>query len=361
MNILTFIIISVLYSYGFLALYITYQAKKKGEKGAFINNLANSLVLIVSISLNIIIVNFLNISNLSLIIFPFDIFIVLFIIFFIPLFFLSIFREKKKIKLKNDSWRKYYIPVLKELPFKYEIYRKITHLLVLSIIFFYFTLGFFVQNFFVYVLDSLPEFISDLFYSLYNIESDKMIFTQYLVVSLVSIALIGLLTADFVRILKPEFYPLKPVNLILRPKELRMRLGPHISMGIGCFSIIILFGLFQPIGPLIICVSMSMAIFSDVSSNLIGRKFGMKKIRNTNKTYEGLFTGIIVAFFSGYLSLVIINPIISISPLSFVVIPILGALIIGFIDYLNLEIDDNLLYNFVVTLILFFISIIFQF
>ncbi|MFX0009811.1 MAG: hypothetical protein ACFE9R_05805 [Candidatus Hermodarchaeota archaeon] len=357
MNILTFFIILVLYSYGFLALYITYQARKKGEQEAFINNLANSLVLIISITVNIIFLNVLNISNLYFLIFPFDILTVLFIVIFLPLFFLSLYREKKKIQIKDSSWQKYYIPTVKQLPLKYEIYRKLTHLLVLGIVFFYFTLGFFVQNFFVYVLDSLPEFMSDLFYSFYNIESDKMVFTQYLVVFLVGISLIGMLTADSIRILKPELYPLKPVNLILRPKELKMRLGPHISMGIGCFSIIILFGIFQPIGPLIICVSMSMAIFSDISSNLFGRKFGTKKIRSTNKTYEGLFAGMIVAFFSGYLSLVIINPIISINPLNFILIPFIGALIIGFFDYLDLEIDDNLIYNLCVTTILFFISI----
>ena len=38
-------------------------------------------------------------------------------------------------------------------------------------------------------------------------------------------------------------------------------------------------------------------------------------------------------------------------------IPFLGALIIGFFDYLDLEIDDNLIYNICLTTILFFISI----
>ena len=357
MTILSFFVIAILYGYGFLALYITYQAKKKGEQAAFINNLVNSLVLILSITLNIILLDVFNISKLYFLIFPFDLLTILFIVIFLPLFLLSLFREKKKIQLEASSWQKYYVPTVKELPLKYEIYRKLTHLLVLGIVFFYFTLGFFVQNIFVLVLDSFPEFMSDLFYSFYNIESNKMVFTQYLVVFLVGISLIGMLTADSIRILRPELYPLKPVNLMLRPKELKMRLGPHISMGIGCFSIIILFGIFQPIGPLIICVSMSMAIFSDISSNLVGRKFGTKKIRTTNKTYEGLFTGMIVAFFSGYLSLLIINPIIPIKPLNFVVIPFLGALIIGFFDYIDLEVDDNLLYNLCVTAILFFISI----
>jgi len=232
---------------------------------------------------------------------------------------------------------------------------------VLAIILFYFTLGFLVQNFFVYLLDFFPKLISDIFFSIYNIEKDKMIFTQYLVVFLVGVSLIGLLTADFVRILKPEQYPLKSVNQILKEKERsQIRLGPQISMAVGCFSIIILFGTFQPIGPLIICTSMTMAILGDIASNLIGRTIGSKykNIRNTKKTYIGLSAGIIVSYLSGIIILIILRGYFDISLLFFVLIPLIGAIIIGLLDYLDLEIDDNLSFNFIVTTVLFFIAIL---
>jgi len=356
LNILSYIIVGIFYVYGLISLYITFLAKKKGEKGAYYNNLINSFIFLISITINILIVNLFHLSNVAFIVFPFDIFLIIFIILFIPLFYLMIYREIRKMKMKKVL-RKDFSPLPKELPFKYEIYRKLTHLIVLQIIFFYFTLGFYVQNIFVYILEELPDFFSELFFSIYNIEANKMIFTQYLVVFLVGISLIGLFTADFIRILKPKIYPLKPVNRILREKELHMRLGPHISTGIGCFSIIILFGLFQPIGPLIICVSMTMAIFGDMTSNLFGRTFGRKKIRNTSKTYEGLFTGMAVAFISGVILLILLREFIFTNIIALFLLPIIGSLIIGILDYLDLEVDDNLTYIFTLSTVLFFISI----
>jgi len=248
-------------------------------------------------------------------------FMIVFISLFLPFFLLLIYREKKRINLNTNSWQTYYSTTSKELPFRYELYRKLTHLIVLSIVFFYFTLGFWVQHVFVFFLDFMPNIISEAFFSIYNIETDKMIFTQYLVVFLVGISLFGLLTADFVRILKPALYPLKPVNRILREKELYMRLGPHISMGIGCFSIIIIYGLFQPFGPLIICTSMTMSIIGDISSNLIGRKYGHRKIRDSKKSYEGLFSGVITSFIVGCITLFLLNQLIPIKIVHFFLLP----------------------------------------
>lgn len=345
-----------MYFYGIISLYIALLAKKKNEKGAFINNIVNSLVFIGSISINIII-NTLNISNIGFIVFPFDIFLIIFMIFFLPHFFLSVYREKRLYELIGKTVEDNSSKLTEELPFRYELYRKLTHLVVLGIAFFYFTLGFLVQNIFIYILDFFPNMISDFFFSIYNIETNKMIFTQYLVTFLVGASLIGLLTADFFRILKPKLYPLKAVNRILRKKERYMRLGPHISMGIGCFSIILLYGPFQPIGPLSICLSMTMAIFGDMTANLIGRKFGRRKIRNTKKTYEGLFAGMIVAFLSGVITLLFLKQLYTIELLILILLPLIGALVIGILDFLDLDVDDNLSYNLVLSTIIFFTSI----
>jgi len=326
------------------------------RKGAFINNLVNSLILIISISINITI-NTLNISNIGFIVFPFDIFMIIFIIFFLPHFSFSVYREKRRFRLKEKTMEENALYLTEELTFKYELYRKLTHLVVLGIVFFYFTLGFLVQNIFVYILDFFPSIVSDFFFSIYNIEANKMIFTQYLVVFLVGVSLIGFLTADFIRILKPNLYPLKPINRILRKKERHMRLGPHISMGIGCFSIIILYGPFQPIGPFSICTSMTMSIFGDMAANLVGRKFGRNKIRKTKKTYEGLFAGMSVAYLSGIITLLLLSQLYAINLMILILLPLVGTVIMGILDFLDLDVDDNLSYNFVLSTILFFISI----
>lgn len=335
---------------------ISFMAKREGEKKAFINNISISLVFIFSITINVIIISFFSPPKINFIVFPFDILMLGFIITFLPLFCVLIFHEKRKI---NHIEEKLNIP-LKELPLRYDLYRKLTHLVVLAIILFYFTLGFLIKNFFVYLLNFFPNFISDLFYSIYTIERNQMLFTQYLVVFLVGISLIGLLTAEFVRILKPKLYPLKPINQILREEELHMKLGPQISMAVGCFSIIILYGLFQPIGPLIICASMTMAIFGDMASNLIGRTIGYKYkyIKSTKKTYIGLIAGILASFFSGIIILIILSEFYVINFLALIFLPLIGSMIIGILDYLDLEIDDNLTNNLILSTTLFFISLL---
>ncbi|MHA2181179.1 MAG: phosphatidate cytidylyltransferase [Promethearchaeota archaeon] len=353
MNITSVIIICLLYSYGLFLLYVTYLTKKKGDKGAFINNAANSIVFIISITINLILINVLNPFSAHFIAFPFDFLMLGFVIVFIPIFYILVIKEKKNIT-KGKSTVEEFSTRTKDLPLKYDIYRKLTHLVVLGIIFFYFTLGFLIQNFFIYILDFLPSF----FIGMFDIGDDIMIFTQNLVVFLVGVSLIGLLTADFTRILKPRYYPLKVVNQILKKKELHMRLGPHISMSIGCFSIILLYGLVQPIGPLIICTSMAMTVLGDTSSNLIGRVFGRKKIRDTNKTYEGLIAGIIVAFVFGLIVLILLQNFYFPRNLGLIFIPLIGAIIIGLIDYLDLEVDDNLSYICVLSTILFFSTIL---
>ena len=356
MDTLSIIITCILYFYGLISLYIAFLAKKRAEKEAFTNNLINSLILIISITINIAI-NFLEISNIGFIVFPFDIFMIIFVIFFLPLFSLSVNREKRKVRLKEKLIVEENSILIEGLSFKYELYRKLTHLVVLGIAFFYFTLGFLVQNIFIYILEFFPDIFSEFFFSIYNIEANKMIFTQYLVVFLVGVSLIGLLTADFIRILKPNLFPLKPINRILRKKERKMRLGPHISMGIGCFSIIILYGPFQPIGPIVICTSMTMSIFGDMTANLVGRKFGHSNIRKTKKTYEGLIAGMSVAYISGIITLLFINQLYPINLLSLIILPAIGTLLIGFIDFLDFDVDDNLSFNFMLSTTLFVISL----
>jgi dolichol kinase len=260
------------------------------------------------------------------------------IIFFLPLFYIFIFREKHRVRKRKKANDKIELQSFTELPLKYDIYRKLTHFVVLGIIFFYFSLGLLLQNLFI------------------SMGWNIMIFSQNLVVFLVMTSLIGLLTADFVRILKPEFYPLKPVNQILREKELHMRLGPHISMSIGCFSIILIYGVIQPIGPVIICTSMAMSIFGDATANIVGRTIGRRKIRNILKTYEGLIGGMVAAFLSGVIVLIILKNHYRFNIPGLLLIPLIGTILIGLIDYLDLEIDDNLTFNFSVSTILFFSS-----
>ena len=155
-----------MYVYGLIILYITYLAKKKGEQGAFINNLINAFVFIASITINIVLINIFNLPNKEFIEFPFNIIIIGFILIFLPIFYLFISREKQRLKNRKIRYVHIELPAITQFPLKYDIYRKLTHFVVLGVILLYFTSGFLNQNF---------------------------------VVFLVGISLIGLLTADIIR------------------------------------------------------------------------------------------------------------------------------------------------------------------
>ena len=336
MNISSIIIICTLYSYGLILIYITFLTKEKGDKGSFINNLANTIIFLLSITINLILTKLLVPSKVDFVTFPFDVLMLFFILMYIPIFAFLLIKEKRKVENGQKSSKIIKSPP-SDLPLRYDVYRKLAHFVVIGIVFLYFTLGFLIPNL---------------------MGENLLMFTQNLVIFLVGVSLIGLLTADFTRILVPKYYPLKPINQILKEKELHMRLGPHISMGIGCFSIILLFGFIQPFGLIIICSSMIMAVFGDMTANLIGRTKGKRKIRSTPKTYEGLFAGIAAAFISGFIMLLLLKNIYTPKNYGLFLIPTIGALMIGFIDFMNLEIDDNLTYNFILSTCLFFISML---
>ena len=91
-------------------LYVSFLARKKGERSSFIDNFANSLVLIISISISLLLVSYLNPSNVNFIVFPFDLLMVIFVLVFFPLFSLLIYREKRIMGKKFGTIKKKFIP-----------------------------------------------------------------------------------------------------------------------------------------------------------------------------------------------------------------------------------------------------------
>ena len=163
--------------------------------------MANTIVFVISITITLILIHWINPLQSQFIAFPFDILFLGFIILYLPIFFILVIKEKRKIQNGERTFEDY--KTLKsEITLKYDIYGKITHFIIIGIIFSYFTLGFLIQNFFIYLLDLLPNF----FFNMFDTGDDIMNFTQNFVVYLVGISLIGLLTADFSRILMPKYF-----------------------------------------------------------------------------------------------------------------------------------------------------------
>jgi len=322
----------------------------------FTNNIVNSLALLIAIVLSIL--RPINDPSFDpILIFPFDFFIILFILPFFFTFHLLIYRERKRTKNDKNKLNelKNVVKSFRVLPLRYEIYRKLTHLVVICICFFYFIFGVLIKLLLVNAISILPESMRNIL----DVENITLLstidFTQYLIVFLTSISLLGLLTADYVRIIAPEVYPLKSVNRILRQRELKTRIGPHITMAVGTFSIIFIFGPLLNKGPLIVSLSIVMSTIGDSSANLLGITLGHHKIRGGKKSYEGLIGGILISFFSGVLFLFYILQIfpILINPQKIFFIPLSVALVIGIIDYLDLPVDDNLSFLLISSILIY--------
>ncbi len=327
---------------------LSFISYKYDEMIAFINNIITSSTLLFAI-ISSILRSIINPNINPILIYPFDFFTIIFMFPFFLAFHLLIYRERKRMKKDTNNLTELRVDAegLRVLPLKYEIYRKLTHLIVICICFFYFIFGVFTKFLLDNFISILPDFIKNFFSGANLIILNNVDFTQYLVVFLTSISLMGLLTADYVRIIAPEDYPLKSINRLLRQRELKTRIGPHITMAVGTISIVLIFGPLSNIGPLIVSLSILMSSVGDSSANLIGITIGCHKIREGKKSYEGLIGGILFSFLSGIFFLIFQFFPNFISPQKILLISLTVALIIGIIDYLDLPIDDNL--SFLIT------------
>lgn len=330
---------------------LTYGSLKKKENDAFLNNFLISLTFLIAIIMAI-----TPLVDNPILLYPFDLYVIFFTVPFFFIFYILVKLERRRVarngtRLKNHEEEE---QLLKELPLKYEIYRKVTHLVVIGICFVYFTFSVLVKFIVDGIIRLFPDFLKELLYGEIILNLSSVEFAQYLVVFLTSISLIGLLTADYVRIVYPEDNPFKSVNKILRQKELKTRIGPHISMAVGNISIILIFGPLLK-GPLIVSLAITMSIIGDSAANLIGINLGRHKIRGGNKSYEGLIAGIAFSYLSGLLFLVTSSFLFQnlIHLQSIIILPIIVSISLGIIDYLDLPVDDNLTFLLISSIIIY--------
>ncbi len=335
---------------------LAFLSYKFDEMSAFINNIITTSTLLFAIIASML-RPIINPNVNPILIYPFDFFAISFMFPFFLVFHLLIYRERKRMKKGTNNLTELRVDAegLRVLPLKYEIYRKLAHLIVICICFLYFIFGVFTKFLLDNFISILPDFIKNFFSGENLIFLNIADFTQYLAVFLTSISLMGLLTADYVRIIAPEDYPLKSINRLLRQRELKTRIGPHITMAVGTISIILIFGPLSNTGPLIVSLSIFISSVGDSSANLIGITLGRHKIRGGKKSYEGLIGGILFSFLSGILFLFLIFQFFPnlISPQKILFISLTVALIIGIIDYLDLPIDDNLSFLIISSIIIY--------
>ncbi|GAB4310592.1 MAG: hypothetical protein Kow0069_10860 [Promethearchaeota archaeon] len=323
--------VGALLFYGVLMGLTTKKAKDEGDVAAFRNNFACTLVLVGGLLFAKFVGTFQPILA-----YPLDVVVLMFLGIFVPAFAAWAYWESK-----NPHYDQYSRPP-EGLTMRYEVYRKTTHFVVVGVFLLYFYFGPYFMAKFNEAMALTPQF-----WGISNFGVPPRAFGQYFVVFWVSISFFGLTTADLVRILRPNAYPLKKVNRILRNDELKDKLGPHIAMSIGVLATVLTIG---PYAPKVACAAISIGIFGDAAANLVGKKIGRHSIRES-KTWEGLLGGAVVSFVSA-MAFLIYEELLTVSATGYAasraaLVAISGTLVFVVVDVLSPSISDNLLNTFV--------------
>ncbi len=306
--------------------FLAKKARDEQDVAGYKNNLTYGLVLLGALVLAL-----LNTFR-PILVYPLDLITLLFLAAFLPIFYVLSRREKKAPHFDD------YERPEEGLTFRYEVIRKATHFVVVGIFLVYFYFGPYFMGKFNDWMARTPEF-----WGIAEFDAPGWAFGQYFVVFWVVISFFGLSVAEFVRIMRPEAYPLKKVNRILRKDELRTKMGPHIAMTTGVFAVVLTIG---PYAPLVACAAIGIGVFGDAAANIIGRKFGRHHIRKS-KTIEGMIGGAAVSFLTAF-GFLIYEELLSLTPSGSVVghaafIAFGGTLTFVLVDFFSPSISDNLL------------------
>ncbi|OLS13999.1 MAG: dolichol kinase [Promethearchaeota archaeon CR_4] len=325
-----FIFIEIFY------IFLGFKSYRHDEIDAGRNNFANALVFGIALIFSLAFSPFTPIMP-----YPLDVVTVVFSIAFIFIFYIFMVKEER------DPNRQATYVFGEKLSLRYDMYRKLSHFIVVGIFLIYIIIG----SWMIIVLNSWMALTPE-FWNASHLESPESAYGQYTTMFFVGIAFIGLNIADFVRIMKPEAYPLKKVNRILRDREKGTMLGPQVSFSIGCISVIMIIG---PYFPMVACAAMGISSFGDAAANIIGRRWGKHKLRGP-KTWEGLLGGAAVSFIVSFLFLIyepalktFKDGIPNIATLNFgvpAIVALAGTLTFCFVDYFTPVISDNLLNAF---------------
>jgi dolichol kinase len=298
-------------------------------------SLANPIAITVLLFFTIIYVTFFGFK--IIVPYPLDILTLAWYILFLAFFFVLCVREKRRytgppFEVKDEA----------DLSIKYELIRKTTHAVIFLVVVCYMVIG----PLFMFVVNLLLEAIGQP-----SLVSDVAYWGQYTVAFFTIIAFLGLSTSEIVRVYFYQAYPLKSVKKIFRQKEIGAALGSHIALTVGCLSVILIFG---PTEPQIVMASISISAIADGAASVVGKRFGSHQYRTVfskkRKTLEGMLTETIVSLVLSFLFLIY-----RFGAYSFL-LAFVAAMVIDFIDYLSLQVSDNLINPIASALVLFLVA-----
>ncbi|MHA1266773.1 MAG: phosphatidate cytidylyltransferase [Candidatus Helarchaeota archaeon] len=253
------------------------------------------------------------------------------IIVFIGIYYLRERDKQKKLNSRSQSEKDQPIH-----PLDLEVSRKAFHITIIGILVCYLFLGKLAANAFFGYLETgwdiwhINAFLSP------PAEFTGRAFALFMIV----LIFVLLAFTDFVRLFKPEYYPIKMISNVYREKE-RQALGPHIHLAIGVLFAVTFFS------PPIAMAVIAMAALGDAAATIVGINIGKHKINSrSKKTWEGCLGGIIVSFSTGFLCMIVlIRELNSFTILGALVLCGIGTLIFFLIDYYTpvVPLTDNIM------------------
>jgi len=228
-----------------------------------------------------------------------------------------------------------------------ESKRKATHMIILLLIAVYFGLGYLVYD----LIDLGIQSVDKINFNIWGITQLTFPRTH----STWFIATYGALAAsllfiipEFFRLFSPEHYAIKKTTVLMREKE-RFSVSAALQLCMASMLILLIIPDIE-----ISMAAITISVIGDAFASLFGRKFPNHKISiSPSKSYEGVIGGVFSGFVSGVIILIF-----SLNIFSSIFLALIGALIIGVIDILNVRISDNLLNPVVVGLCMYFFSVI---
>ena len=336
--IFNFILLGIFSSFVFFFYKSYILAKSKENK----EGMRNSALLVIAISC---IVAFYLIYSIligwPLIPYPFDALMLMWCGIIVGIQFLyKKFHKPKEALLGTYTKKSEFTP-------KKELQRKATHLIVLLLIAVYFGLGGVVYDFIDFLIYSVDQMnvniwgISGLYFPREN--------------STLAMALLGMIGAFFLILIPETFRLFSPDNYMLRKAPKLMRKNEEFAPAAPVCLITASMIPFVTIPNLNIAFSgVTMAVIGDALASIFGRKYGKYKISFfPSKSYEGLVAGVLFSFLSG-LTLLIFE----FDLIHALLLALIGSLILGFVDLLDIQISDNILNPIFVCLGMFLFSFI---
>jgi dolichol kinase len=250
----------------------------------------------------------------------------------------------KKIVKKKEYPSNSYIRN-EDFTLNHESKRKATHMVILLLVAVYFGLGYLIYDLIDLGIRSVEEINANI-WGIPALIFPRSHSTWFIATFGAIGATLLFLIPEVFRLFYPEDFMIKKATILMREGE-KHNVSAAIQLSIASSLVLIVI---PDIG--ISMGAITISVIGDACASLFGRRFHKHTISiNPEKSYEGALGGMIFGFISGVIILIF-----SYDIFSTLILALIGALILGAIDIIDIKISDNLLNPLVIGFSLYFFS-----